>query len=631
MVAAVPLFGWPELSVRMFGTSLYSEVIATIIKDWTEQEDHVDESITLGLLDLFTSLILDQAHEDAMIPKLRIQLLAQHSRILAETVHNNSLEHMKTKPFIQWIVAKSLLDMRNVPEQSEDKEFNEYAGLLLQQQQGVQLPIYVPLDSADRPKWHMFVTPASPSQRQAVKVALQMAIFTGDYTLQATCLKLLALQSQEAKPWMDVLTKLQLEIQDDKEGYLKTCLSKYLISYSIPDEESLLKELKELDRVCGSSYVECGANASLLWARGLVQGLLTAPVRVPGGSRVDFDLGDQQSEDWKRQLKVYGERLPRYITQFIQDNFDGVRVPDPMRVTFDLFGEQAPNGSNAADPGNPAGFYENDSCGVGFNTLHQDSEAEPDAPTRMVTEEPIYNEHASRPTPTQTRQNSADSSPEVTEQGDTQERERRKNAELRRRQQQQNQNIQARMRSSSVERQGRSDEVEADIYARNLRIQREAEELERDAARDLRRRQRKAQDESRNYGSGTDKLKSRLDWDDDTRLAQTIDELDREEQLARDFEERRRGPLSPVESKEREVNFHSRFDGDVRNSSYYANPEYFYSPPPPPRTPYYGAPPLPPVPTPIVRPWDPVAGWPPTWWEDAHRGTVPGTSDSEFL
>ncbi|KAK3694969.1 hypothetical protein B0T22DRAFT_371280 [Podospora appendiculata] len=265
-VAAVPLFRWPDTLFQFFGTRSFPLVLKTISKDWSGPG--YDESTTLGLLDLFTSLIIQDPHtknSDTRTPQL-----IQYARSLAETVHTNNVERMKSRPFIQWILAKNIYEMGEVLERSDSVGLGDYKGLLVHQGNGVHLPVFVPLRRSQKPDWDMFFARSNQAQLHAAEVALQAARFTGDYNLQATALKLLALQSRAPIKVMDALANLQLNIQDDKEGYLGTCLSKYLGSNSEDNEAEVLGYLKKLDDACGGSYMNYGINASMLWARGVI-------------------------------------------------------------------------------------------------------------------------------------------------------------------------------------------------------------------------------------------------------------------------------------------------------------------------------------------------------------------------
>jgi hypothetical protein len=78
-MGAVSVFGWHDSSVQFFGTAHLPKVMDTIVKDWSRP--FYDEGLVMGLLDLFTSLILHD-HSDAM--KTRNLFLLRHARTYAE-------------------------------------------------------------------------------------------------------------------------------------------------------------------------------------------------------------------------------------------------------------------------------------------------------------------------------------------------------------------------------------------------------------------------------------------------------------------------------------------------------------------------------------------------------------------
>ena len=206
LVAAVLVFGWEESSTQLFGTSSAARVLDIISNDW--MAPLYDEASILGLLDLFTSLIL-QDPSDGM--KSRNLLLLQEASALAESAQEHDAELMRSRPFIQWLLAKATLEMEKPPERPDGVRLEDFRGLVIDQGKGVHLPIFVPSRHTNTPGWDMFSSRPSDAIRRVVEVAAGAAHHIGDYTLQAEALKLLVLQSRDPRRWMETLSHLQLE------------------------------------------------------------------------------------------------------------------------------------------------------------------------------------------------------------------------------------------------------------------------------------------------------------------------------------------------------------------------------------------------------------------------------------
>ncbi|KAK0730767.1 hypothetical protein B0H67DRAFT_548653 [Lasiosphaeris hirsuta] len=331
LVAAIPLFGWQETLVQAFGTGNFTKALGIIDKDWNR--GGYDESMTLGLLDLFTSLILLDPSADAT--DHRTSLLLEHAKQLAMLAQQGDPENMRTRPFIQWILAKSLVEMNQAPERPDGLGLEEYPGLLIKYGEGVQLPVFVPRQHSDRPDWDMFFARSDPIQRHALEIAANAAEYIGDYALQALALKLLILQTQKPKALMDKLGNLQLEVQNDKEGYLATCLSRYLLLGEPGDKEDLLSDFQQLDDAT-DGYLQYGIDASLLWARTMIEFYLERPdIEIDEGNDSDGYMTNGLEERCKADFRIYGTRLPAYIVRFIRINYR-LHVPQRGRaVSFD--------------------------------------------------------------------------------------------------------------------------------------------------------------------------------------------------------------------------------------------------------------------------------------------------------
>ncbi|ROW01930.1 hypothetical protein VMCG_05585 [Cytospora schulzeri] len=285
-----------------------------------------DESTTLAFLDLFTSLALQEVFGIDTEP--RVSLCLEHARKLTDSVLKNDPHNTRSRPFVQWILAKSAFEMRKARDSQRITALEEFPGLLLRQGDGVQLPVFVPRKYRERPDWHFFVMRPVDNQERSLQVALQTAKFLGDFDLQSTCLKLLILQSSEPTNYMDDLATLQLEKQQDKEGFLGTCLSQNLVTRPPMSATKFLRDTKRLDQVSGGSYLERGVNASLLWAKSMIREALLAE----GAEEVtsSFTAAPDTESDLRKELANYGPRLPDYITDYIQSNAK-IDIPKPFQ------------------------------------------------------------------------------------------------------------------------------------------------------------------------------------------------------------------------------------------------------------------------------------------------------------
>ncbi|KAK4230697.1 hypothetical protein QBC38DRAFT_325454, partial [Podospora fimiseda] len=268
--AAFTVFTWEFLSVRFFGTEDISQALKVLFDDWKPVE--YDEDITMGLLDLATSLLFlwFPSHEN---------LVVSYAQPLAVEIQKHNPEHMRSRPFIRWLLVKSSFNGTG-PDGSDKNhpprpDVASLPGALLKQSIGAHLPVFVPVALGKKPDWDFFVFPTSRSNRAAIEMSLQIAKHTGDFQLQATCLKLLTLQSRHPRQFIDALGDLQLNTQGDKEGYLETCLCKYLVVTGTEEMEHLLRHLQGIH--VGALHSEW-ANPDLRWAKGVIERALTFSV-----------------------------------------------------------------------------------------------------------------------------------------------------------------------------------------------------------------------------------------------------------------------------------------------------------------------------------------------------------------
>jgi ankyrin repeat protein len=314
--AAVSLFGWQDTVMQFFGTTYLPRVVDTLLKDRSCPFD--DESGFMGLLDLLTSLIL-QDHSGSM--KARNLRLLERARVLANHIENNNPALMMTKPYIQWLLAESLLEMEAPSASPEGSRCHNLKILRLEQGPGINLPICVPSQNAVKLDWDNFMYRAGPGQKHTVEVAIRAADEIGDYGLRADAIKLLILQSDDPKPWFPALAKLQSDVQGDQEGYLATCLSSYLVS-TVPGEEAdLLSRLVDPVQMGEETWnIEECDNVSLRWAWSMFRVF----------SSLTYNGSLEELQPLVSELfRFDGSGLPLYVAAF---TFNELNVPLPKSM-----------------------------------------------------------------------------------------------------------------------------------------------------------------------------------------------------------------------------------------------------------------------------------------------------------
>ncbi|KAK3495699.1 hypothetical protein B0T13DRAFT_303484 [Neurospora crassa] len=336
LVGAASLFGWEEISFMLFGSKTLDQVLNMIHQDWLQTGD--DEATVLGLLDIFASLIL---HGRPLDPTRQPSLssFARHARVLAEMAQKNNPDNMNTRPFIQWILAKTVIEMTPVPKRPDGVTLQNFMGLLLDQGDEIQLPVFVPLWYSSKPGWGMVSARSNPAQRTAVEVALGAAMQGDDFHLQALALKILCLQSQDPSNLLDALLALQLKTQGDHDGFLRTWLAKYLIADTSTDHEALLETLAQSMKFVDSSKRHYMANPSLVWATKAIEDHLLE--RVSGQ--------EIQAPHWGYWFSKHGRDLPQYIMDFvIRHYYRG--PPSSTRVSFKVPEEKNRNSREGKQP-----------------------------------------------------------------------------------------------------------------------------------------------------------------------------------------------------------------------------------------------------------------------------------------
>ncbi|KAL2266580.1 hypothetical protein VTJ83DRAFT_5932 [Remersonia thermophila] len=319
--AFISAFGWQDTAMQFFGTTHLPRVMDNLLKDWTRP--FYDESFVMGLLDVLTSLIL-QDHSESM--KARNLLLLHHAKAFADHVEHDHPNLLMTRPFVQWLLAKTFLEMERPPASTDEAQLNRLGILRLDQGSGISLPICVPFRHIPGPDWKRFLYGSGPAQRHAVEVAIRAADEIGDDSLRADAIKLLILQLENPNAWFVALAKLQADAQGDTEGHLATCLSSYLAPL-IPEVDPVVSQhgVKHLQVDDGFRIEQC-QNETLAVAWAAFQALLS---RAPDNDASLATDGADPSSFLIERLSLDASRIPPYLAKFASTVL-GLAVPTPM-------------------------------------------------------------------------------------------------------------------------------------------------------------------------------------------------------------------------------------------------------------------------------------------------------------
>ena len=291
----------------VFGSESDDDIFSSIINNWLGPQ--FDESSALGLLDLFTSLILQDSSDDFAQRNI---LLAQKAISLVQSLQLHDKDLMRSRPYIRWLLAKSLLEMEPPPGRLYGNILQSFRGLLINQGKGLNLPIYAPRDRKNKPGWDVFSKKPTTDLTGVLETAAETALLLGDFALNTESMKLQILQSHEPRPLMDALCRFQLDTQGDKEGYMATCLSKYIVSSEESDLAILLGRL--MPRRSFAPFREW-PNRALSWAWELITTHLSFP-HEDSDSSVAAEYDNAITRLLERTIYDPRRVFPAYIVDF---------------------------------------------------------------------------------------------------------------------------------------------------------------------------------------------------------------------------------------------------------------------------------------------------------------------------
>lgn len=321
VLAALDLFGPEDVRKFLLGSINTPDVLLT---DWMMGDQ--DISTLLALLDITAHLALNSARfENTSLFADECLLSANR---LGETIMEIFPEDTTSGPFITWVfVQAQVFTRRGKSYWSLFEYLGDYPGG--RGSQGfLSIPFYVPVRD-ENPGWIRSEFP-----RQAIEpleLALKESRKLKDYKLEAICLAQLIIHTQEPKSLFDELEYLQKEKQHDIQGYLGTCLSRYLVSNNSDDKAKLLKKLNEFgwmddvsdiiwpDRAFAREVIQCSLSSV---------GSKKLQTSLKVGVRYYHELPDRL----QRLISKYVETAPRSPRKAKSPGNIFERGPSPVRV-----------------------------------------------------------------------------------------------------------------------------------------------------------------------------------------------------------------------------------------------------------------------------------------------------------
>lgn len=209
----------------------HSSPIEGMVRDW--QTGTPDESTELALLDMLSFIAInnEKSLEDGSLAKDCLRL----AEPIGSSLLDGSPHTVHSRPFSQWLVCQAVL--KNGSERFA--YLSDYAGLAICPKAAGVLPYYIPIRQ-ENPGW--MPPDLIPAARDVLETALEATRDMQDYQTETLCLIQLALGSKDPGPYFQQLGQLQKK-QRDMAGFLRTCLTRYLICRDDESKQALLKDL----------------------------------------------------------------------------------------------------------------------------------------------------------------------------------------------------------------------------------------------------------------------------------------------------------------------------------------------------------------------------------------------------
>ena len=188
-----------------------------ILAQWKTHS--TNEATCLALLDVLTCLAVDRPLTFKTI--VRARCFVNHAQDMVATIAEHFPNALKSRQYTRWLLAKVAVQTYQEPDHSPS-----YEGIYLDEEDAVDLPIYVPFQHEVPPLRSKF---RASEHIDKIRLALMTAQELGDYQTEAICLKQLILRSSDPEPILDDLFFLQCHTQRDIHGCLRTLLAKYFL------------------------------------------------------------------------------------------------------------------------------------------------------------------------------------------------------------------------------------------------------------------------------------------------------------------------------------------------------------------------------------------------------------------
>ncbi|KAI8712670.1 hypothetical protein NCS52_01365700 [Fusarium sp. LHS14.1] len=227
-------FGIESAEEQFFQSGTASE---RLVEDWKSLGGD-DESTMLALLDIFSTMaLLDINH-------VKGGLLAEKYLFMATTVAGTIVQEMphcsKSRPFLRFIISESCISLRRGRKGQMAFEYLVGFPGLPVFPLDIGTPYYIPVHQ-ENPGWEPPHLPEGSFE--PLEMVLRASRELKDYKTQTLCLRELAVRSRKPAGFLKELAWLQREMQQDMEGYLTTCLSRYLVEREIDSQAQLLRDL----------------------------------------------------------------------------------------------------------------------------------------------------------------------------------------------------------------------------------------------------------------------------------------------------------------------------------------------------------------------------------------------------
>ncbi|KAH9898747.1 hypothetical protein F4778DRAFT_782854 [Xylariomycetidae sp. FL2044] len=228
-----------SLVFAIFGPPMINSV-RTLVSDWASPSHEYDTSISLALLSILTSMLLDLDHssDDWSEDILRVALP------IAVSIQQNDPASIKTRPYLRLLLAKSRFSEKKSRQEIANflKQLSLSPGLTYYRDDRL-LPMYVPLDS-ENPGWA--IPDASSAFKDPVVLVARTAKHLGDHATEAMALREIIRLSSKPVNEFRQLCELQRKHQGDNAGYAQSLASKYLIADSYESREKLTVDIARL-------------------------------------------------------------------------------------------------------------------------------------------------------------------------------------------------------------------------------------------------------------------------------------------------------------------------------------------------------------------------------------------------